>query len=410
VRLLELESRYVADYGIRFDAGDSGRIRGWIRAGGDEAGRAAAAELRIPELGIAARVELDASGFGEFEVPAQPELWSPEQPKLYDLVVVYGDDRVTDRIGFRSIERRGDEIYLNGQPIYLRGISIHEEAPSREGRAWSEADARQTLEWARELNCNFVRLAHYPHSEAMLRMADEMGLLVWSEIPVYWTIEFDNPAVYQSAERQLAEMIGRDRNRASIILWSVANETPNHEARNEFLGRLVEKARNLDPDRLVTAALDTHTAKDGVRVIDDPLARLVDVIGINSYCGWYHDSPENCADTEWRSEHGKPVIVSEFGAGALHGNHGSSFVRWTEEYQARVYEHNITMLENMPFVRGTTPWILRDFRSPRRPLPGIQDYWNRKGLLSEQGERKQAWYLLKHFYDGLSRRQAEDEP
>ena len=411
VRLLELDRFFVADYAVQLDGDGASAITGWIQAGGDRASAPAAAQLLIPELGIAAGVPLDSSGYGEFRIQADPEHWSPGQPRLYDIVVVYGEDRVQDRIGFRTVQRRGEDILLNGQAVYLRGISIHEEAPSREGRAWSEADARQTLEWARELGCNFVRLAHYPHNEAMVRMADEMGLLVWSEIPVYWTIQFENQDVYAKAERQLEEMVARDRNRASIILWSVANETPNHEARNRFLERLVERARTLDPSRLVTAALDTHTARDGVHVIDDPLARLVDVIGINSYCGWYGDTPENCAEYEWRSEHGKPVIVSEFGAGALHGNSGSSRARWTEEYQARVYEHN-TMLENMPFVRGTTPWILRDFRSPRRPLPGIQDYWNRKGLLSEQGKRKQAWYLLKHFYDGLSRREVgeQDKP
>lgn len=406
VRLLELPESFVSGYALALGDGDS--IAGWVRIGGSLPGRGASATVRIPALNVSEDVALDADGYGEFSVEATPERWSPERPRLYDVTISYGGDAVSDRVGFRTIERRGDEILLNGRPTFLRGISIHEEAPLRPGRAWSEADARQTLTWARELGCNFVRLAHYPHNEAIVRLADEMGLMVWSEIPVYWTVLFGSEAVYAKAEKQLTEMIDRDRNRASIVLWSVANETPNNADRNAFLARLVDQARSLDASRLITAALDTHTAHDGVRVIDDPLAKHIDVIGINSYCGWYSDTPENCAGYVWRSDQGKPVIVSEFGAGALYGKHGASAARWTEEYQARVYENNITMLEHMPFLRGTTPWILKDFRSPRRPLPGIQDFWNRKGLLSETGNRKQAWYLLQHYYSEIANRQEKD--
>lgn len=396
VRLLELDAAHVADYSVQLAPHTTDAIAGWMRTtGGAGTGHA---RLMIPELGIDTDVALDAAGYGEFNVAASPELWSPEYPRLYDVQLGYGDDAVTDRIGFRRIEIRGEDILLNGEPLYLRGVSIHEEAPLRPGRAWSAEDARQTLTWAKELGCNFVRLAHYPHNEAMLRMADEMGLMVWSEIPVYWTILFEDEAVYAKAERQLDEMVARDRNRAAVILWSVANETPNTEPRFAFLDRLVRRARALDPSRLITAATDTQLSDDDVRRIDDPLADIVDVIGVNSYCGWYSDRPRDCARLRWRSDYGKPVIVSEFGAGALQGKHGPADERWTEEYQADVYRNNLVMLQNMSFVRGTTPWVLKDFRSPRRPLPGIQDYWNRKGLQSEKGVRKQAWYVLQDFY------------
>lgn len=399
VKLIELESRYIADYFVQLTPGDAESISGWLRIGGDIAGAPSGdGRVLIEELGINEPVAIDASGFGQFTIKANPELWSPQHPRLYDVELVYGEQSVADRIGFRTIAVRGEDILLNGKSVYLRGISIHEEAPSREGRAWSEQDARTTLSWARELGCNFVRLAHYPHNEAIVRMADEMGLMVWSEIPVYWTIQFDRPYVLQKAENQLTEMISRDKNRAAVVLWSVANETPNNEDRFKFLSQLVDKAKEIDPSRLVTAALDTQNSVAGGRRIDDPFAAKVDVIGINSYCGWYGGIPNECAQLAWESIYNKPVIVSEFGAGALQGYHGSPQQRWTEEYQASVYEHNLTMLQNMSFVRGTTPWILKDFRSPRRPLPGIQDFWNRKGLLSETGERKQAWYLLRDFY------------
>lgn len=276
---------------------------------------------------------------------------------------------------------------------------MHEEAPGG-GRAWSEAHARQLLGWVKDLGANFVRLAHYPHNENMTRVADELGLMVWSEIPVYWTVDFTSEAVRNKAEDQLVEMVTRDRNRASVIMWSVANETPAVPGRNAFLTHLVETARSLDPGRLVTAALDTQRHEAGFKVIEDPMAEVVDVIGINSYCGWYGpDRPQDCAPVEWRSAYGKPVIMSEFGGGALQGNHGQADHRWTEEYQADVYRYNLEMIDRIEFLRGTTPWILMDFRSPRRPLPGIQDFWNRKGLLSERGERKAAWQVLKDYYE-----------
>lgn len=120
-------------------------------------------------------------------------------------------DFVKDRIGFRTLAVKGREILVNGKPVFLRGISIHEENPLRGGRAYSAKDARVLLEWARELGCNYVRLAHYPHNENMVRHADELGIMVWSEFPVYWTIQWENQETYNNAENQLLEMITRDK-------------------------------------------------------------------------------------------------------------------------------------------------------------------------------------------------------
>jgi beta-glucuronidase len=354
--------------------------------------------LKLPALDIEEDLESDKNGRVEFSLTAEPVLWTPEDPKLYEFKLGYKGGVIKDRIGFRTISTESDNIFLNGKSVFLRGISLHEESPEGDGRAWNEEDARILLGWAKELGCNFVRLAHYPHNETMVRMADEMGLMVWSEIPVYWTILFEREDVYNKAEKQLSEMIARDKNRAAVILWSVANETPNHQPRLKFLNRLVNKARTLDSSRLITAALDTQSSNETGKVIDDPFAKIVDVIGVNSYCGWYNDTPESCAGLRWHSPYDKPVIISEFGAGALQGNHGDEQQRFTEENQALVYKNNLIMLDNIDALRGVSPWILKDFRSPRRPLPGIQDFWNRKGLLSENGNRKQAWYLMKDWY------------
>jgi len=398
VKILELNSTYIADYFLEFGSRKEQAISGWIQLAGNELSDYGMVTLKLPALDIEEDLEPDKNGRVEFSLTAEPVLWTPEDPKLYEFKLGYKGGVIKDRIGFRTISTESDNIILNGKSVFLRGISLHEESPEGDGRAWSEEDARILLGWAKELGCNFVRLAHYPHNETMVRMADEMGLMVWSEIPVYWTILFEREDVYNKAEKQLSEMIARDKNRAAVILWSVANETPNHQPRLKFLNRLVNKARSLDSSRLITAALDTQSTNETGKVIDDPFAKIVDVIGVNSYCGWYNDTPESCAGLRWHSPYDKPVIISEFGAGALQGNHGDEQQRFTEENQALVYKNNLIMLDNIDALRGVTPWILKDFRSPRRPLPGIQDFWNRKGLLSENGNRKQAWYLMKDWY------------
>ncbi len=192
-------------------------------------------------------------------------------------------------------------------------------------------------------------------------------------------------------------MIRRDRNKASVVLWSVANETPVTPTRVQFLKTLAAKTREHDPTRLVAAALLVRT--DGMtKIIDDPLGEALDVIGFNEYIGWYEHKPEDADKTVWKIAYDKPLIVTEFGGEAKYGLHGDPDTRWTEEYQANIYRHQLRMLNGIRQLRGLSPWILMDFRSPRRPLPGIQDYFNRKGLISDQGEKKEAFYILQKAY------------
>ena len=398
VSIVSVPQSYLSDYRIQLSPDKANTIKGTIvLAGpGDHKGNVA---ISIPELGVRETVKVNKSSTTAFSFTANPALWSPDTPKLYDVEISYNGETIHDRIGFRTIETQGEDILLNGQSIFLKGISIHEESPLTSGRAWSEEDARTLLQWAKELGCNFVRLAHYPHNEHMLRVADEMGLMVWTEIPVYWTVLFDNQMVYRKAEQQLAEMIHRDINRASVIMWSMANETPSTDARLTFISSLIKQARQLDSTRLITAAMDTQSSTQNGILIDDPLASEVDIIGVNSYCGWYVSEASKCSGLKWESKYHKPIIMSELGAGALQGLHGDSNERWTEEFQASVYVHNLEMVDNMSALRGLSPWILKDFRSPRRPLKHIQDFWNRKGLVSEKGIRKKAWYVLRDYYE-----------
>jgi beta-glucuronidase len=396
VRLIETPATFIHDYLVQLQKGSRQGVSGWVRLAGEKLSQRIT--VRIPEAGISKTFTTDSSGLAAIDFNADLKLWSPENPKLYDVSIEAETDRVRDQIGFRSIETRGTDILLNGRPIFLRGICIHEEAPLRGGRAYSREDAQTLLGWAKELGANFVRLAHYPHNEFMIREADRMGILVWSEIPVYWTIQWENPATLENARNQLGEMITRDKNRAAVVIWSVANETPLSDARLAFLKNLISHARSLDSTRLMSAAMERHYLNETTQMIDDPLGEYLDVLGCNEYVGWYDGLPEKADRLEWRSKYQKPLVMSEFGGDALYGHHGDALTRWTEEYQESIYQHQIAMLKKIPFLRGTSPWILTDFRSPRRPLPKIQDYWNRKGLISSRGEKKKAFYVLQQWY------------
>jgi beta-glucuronidase len=125
----------------------------------------------------------------------------------------------------------------------------------------------------------------------------------------------------------------------------------------------------------------------------------LDVLAFNEYIGWYGGKPEDAPKTTWQLAYNKPVLVSEFGAGALAGRHGDRDERWTEEYQEYLYQQTLLMLDKIPNLRGLSPWILSDFRSPKRLLPGIQDGWNRKGLISNAGIKKKAFFTLRAYYE-----------
>lgn len=405
VLVVDVPRTFVKDYFLQLEKGSLDHIAGWVQLDGPGAGQTRV-NVRIAELGVDVALETDAQGraalsIGPKDYRGQLELWSGERPRRYGVEISTADDRVTEELGFRSIATRGADILLNGEPIFLRGISIHEQAPERPGRATSEADARKLLGWAKELGCNFVRLAHYPHNEHMVRVAEELGLLVWSEVPVYWTIQWENPDTYQNAEQQVTEMVQRDKNRAAVILWSVSNETPISEPRNRFLRKLIATVRGLDPTRLLTAALERHYDGERTQVVDDPLGEDLDVLGVNQYVGWYDGLPEKCDTLTWNVVYEKPLVFSELGGDAKAGHYGPPEQRWTEEFQADLYEHQLEMMKRIGVWRGLSPWILTDFQSPRRPLPKIQEGWNRKGLISDEGDKKQAFFVLQSFYRAL---------
>jgi len=399
VQLVELPAREaISDYLVQLNPASTNEVVGWVKLD-NTAG--ASVTVAIPALHVQKVFAVkDSLAKISFVLPAF-QRWSPQTPVCYTVIISTATDTVSEKIGFRTIAVRGEQLLLNGEPVFLRGISMHEEVPQQGRRAYSREDAAQLLGWAKELGCNMVRLAHYPHDESMVRMADSLGLLVWSEIPVYWTIRFGSADVLAKAKQQLNEMITRDHNRASVIIWSVGNETPVSVERTGFMRTLLETAKAKDPTRLVSAALEVkYNSEKQLRSIDDPLGEYVDIVAFNEYLGWYGGTPDNCRGAQWSTIYHKPLFISETGAEALGGYHADSSTVWSEEYQEWFYKEQVAMLKKMPaqFV-GISPWILADFRSPRRNNPVYQEGWNNKGLIDHRGRKKKAFFVLQAYYN-----------
>jgi len=404
VHLVSVPDTYVHDYFVRLDS--EGTLKATVRLGGSEISNRTV-RVDIPDLGIELRGKSDQSGSVSFDVDAPDKLqrWSPTTPRLYDVTVSAAGDELADNIGFRTLAIDGSSILLNGEAIFLRGISIHEETiGATPSRAMNQARAKELLSIAKyDLNANFVRLAHYPHAEAMTRVADEMGLLVWSEIPVYWDIDFDDANTLTLAKKMQRDNVIRDRNRASIAFWSVANETPQTDKRLAFLGELIDDVRRLDSTRLITAAMHQVRNEGRVYVVDDPLGKLIDVVSVNTYQGWYGGmSLDKVPDIKWENPTGKPFLFSEFGAGALFGFHDAEKEKFSEEFQVEYYKATLEMVKQVPGLSGVSPWILKDFQSPRRMHGEYQEYWNRKGLISPEGHKKAAFHVLSEWYGQLA--------
>lgn len=408
VKLIEVPATFIRDFVVQLKKNTTGKApeaEGWVKLNGTPAA-GEMVTVEIPEL----KYKKDIPAAGQtialnLKLP-KIQLWSPETPKLYTVIIRTKTDRTTDKIGFRTIEAHGTQVLLNGKPIFMRGISIHGEIPQEIRRAYSEEDAAQLLGQARELGCNMVRLAHYPHDEKMTRLADSLGMLVWSEIPVYWTIDFSSAEVLAKAKGQLEEMITRDHNRASVIIWSVGNETPISPVRTNFMHSLLTKARELDNTRMVSAALEVnYSALNDQNIIDDPLGEFVDLVAFNEYLGWYGGLPDKCRTTSWDTPYNKPMFISETGGDAKGGFHADSLTRFSEEYQEWYFKEQVAMFKKMPakFV-GVSPWVLADFRSPRRNNPFYQEGWNRKGLYDDKGNKKKAFYVMKAYYDQMAKK------
>jgi beta-glucuronidase len=393
IGLIRLPKTFIADTFVGLQKGSNFKKID-VKVSVDGAEQAGTATVEIAELGIKQDIEIKG-GEGCLVLDAEPQLWDVDNPKLYDVVISYATDTLKEKVGFREIATRGTEILLNGKSIKLKGISSHEESAAG-GKTMTEAEIRENFALAKELNANYMRLAHYPHTEKAARIADEVGMLLWEEIPVYWSIDFTNPGTYADAENQLCEMIKRDKNRASVIMWSVGNENADSDDRLEFMSKLAIKAKEMDASRLISAACLWNKSE---LVIEDRLTEYLDVMGVNEYFGWYDPHFWKLIKLFENSKSDKPVVITECGGDALSGEHGAKDQMWTEEHQENVYVQQAETVRKIDYVAGFSPWILYDFRCPRRTNRYQQSFYNRKGLLNpEKTHKKLAFKILQDFY------------
>ena len=351
------------------------------------------------------RVTLDGADVDDGLRVCPDGLWSPDSPVLHLLEVELRRDgvlvdRYTTHTGVRTVEVEDTRVLLNGAPVQLRGFGRHEDFPVA-GRGAVSAVAARDLLLMRQLGANSFRTAHYPCDEDTLDMADQLGLMVVAETPAVGLYFGDE----QMARRQelalasLAELIARDRNRACVIAWSVANEPRMHyPAAAGALTELCDRARELDPSRPASYATDLPGAA-GVEAAD--------IVFVNAYPGWYvHPGQLDVAETAMaeildqvhREHPDKPVVLTEFGADAVPGDHADPPAMWTEEYQAELIERVLRVAGARAFVAGTHIWTFADFATAQADhRPGSLNY---KGVFTRDRSPKLAARRLRELWRG----------
>ena len=401
VYLIETDNIYIQNYHFLLNKQNKNQIDIKIELNKNNTNTSAQIiKLSIPELNIRKSLRINNNK----EITKKIEvndliLWTPDNPKLYKIIIKFNDEEIIDHIGFRTIEVSDKKILLNGNPIFLRGISIQDEKPNNDGVINTLKDVKILLSWVKELGCNFIRLVHYPHNEYMIREAEKEGILVWSELPIYWDLAWEDKDTYNNAQRQLNDMILRDINRANVIIWSIGNETPSSKSRDFFLFNLITFAKTLDNSRLITMAFKAIYSNNNIykNNLNDAMVKYLDIISFNQLLE--QNSDINSLDKmKFDISYNKPIIISGLGVEAKFGYHGTLSQIWTEEFQDNYYNNYFEFLETIEGLVGVSPYILKDFRSPKGVLNSIHNFYNRKGLVSDKGEKKKAFYTLRNWY------------
>lgn len=379
------------------------------------------AEVRV-RLRDADGVEVASSTNGQLRVP-DVRLWQPGAAYLYQLDVSLVDgDIYSLPVGIRTVEVRGTQFLINGEPFYFTGFGKHEDTPVR-GKGHDNAylvHDFQLMDW---LGANSFRTSHYPYAEEVLDFADRHGIVVIVETaavglnlqvaagltgaapqPTFSPDTFNDET--QAAHAQhLRELIARDKNHPSVVMWCIANEpASNEEGARKYFEPLVHLTRTLDPTRPITSATVMFASHN-----DDVIADLLDVVSLNRYYGWYIDngdlaSAERKLEAElraWVATHGKPIIMSEYGADTVPGLHSVWDIPWTEEYQTAYLAMNHRVFDQIDAVIGEHVWNFADFATG----PGIHRVdGNKKGVFTRDRRPKAAAHALRARWPNLGNR------
>jgi beta-glucuronidase len=333
-----------------------------------------------------------------------PNFWSPNTPFLYDLTVELLKGKVVFdsyslKIGIRTIEVSGNQLLLNGKPIYLYGFGRHEDFPIT-GRGYVPAVIIKDYSLMKWIGANSFRTSHYPYSDQMMDLADRLGILVIDEIPAVG-LTFDSSHIDRHLElcqQYMRELISRDKNHPSVIMWSMANEPKTSIHSKSFFRSIYDLAKNLDPSRLITLV-----NMMGVR---DKAFEFCDLVCLNRYYGWYTEPAQIEKGIENLSReldklyktYNKPIILSEFGVDTIPGVHSQPPEMFSEEYQVEFLTRYISLLRSKNYVVGEHIWNLCDFKTGQsiRRMGGI----NYKGVFTRDRRPKMAAHELKKLWNG----------
>lgn len=342
-------------------------------------------------------------------------LWEPGNAYLYNMIIETADDKgnILDcyelPVGIRTIKIEGTQFFINEKPFYFKGFGKHEDSDIR-GRGFDEVINIKDFNLLKWIGANSFRTSHYPYSEELMRLADRQGLVVIDEVPAvgmcFWsetnTVFREDRVNSQTLDHHLqviGEMIKRDKNHPSVVMWSIANEVAtNEEAAEPYIKRAAEETKKLDPTRPNTIV---HTMWPSA----DRVSQHVDVICINKYFGWYSDHGhleviENQMDQElleWYEKYNKPIIISEYGADAIAGYHQVPALTFTEEYQVEFLNQFHKSFDKHDFVIGEHVWAFADFATKQGLTRAVG---NKKGIFTRQRQPKAAAFTLKKRWCG----------
>lgn len=379
------------------------KVKNWSAAG-------KACRLYLDLAGIASEaMELTLEAGGEktvdFQLSAvEAEAWEIKNPKLYTVRATLSDengafDDQIDRMGFREIRTEGKDIFLNGKKLRIRGFCRHEDHPMF-GCALPYAAIQQDLETAMDLGANAIRTAHYPNDELFLDLCDEQGILVWEENHARGlTLEhMQNPNFERQAETCIEEMITAHINHPSVIIWGILNECASDtEYGYECYKKQYDLIKHMDFSRPRSSA--------SCKFKTDICFGLPEIVSYNLYPEWYHETPasEYVKDIyDWVQREsegsGKPFLVTEIGAGAIYGFRSHTLCKWSEEYQAKALEDQITAVLEQEGCSGIFIWQLCDVRVSDEWFASRPRTMNNKGIVDEYRRRKLAYDVVKRIY------------
>lgn len=379
------------------------KVKNWSAAG-------KACRLYLDLAGIASEaMELALEAGGEKTVDfqlsaAEAEAWEIKNPKLYTVRATLSDengafDDQIDRMGFREIRTEGKDILLNGKKLRIRGFCRHEDHPMF-GCALPYAAIQQDLETAMDLGANAIRTAHYPNDELFLDLCDEQGILVWEENHARGlTLEhMQNPNFERQAETCIEEMITAHINHPSVIIWGILNECASDtEYGYECYKKQYDLIKHMDFSRPRSSA--------SCKFKTDICFGLPEIVSYNLYPEWYHETPasEYVKDIyDWVQREsegsGKPFLVTEIGAGAIYGFRSHTLCKWSEEYQAKALEDQITAVLEQEGCSGIFIWQLSDVRVSDEWFASRPRTMNNKGIVDEYRRRKLAYDVVKRIY------------